>query len=396
MKAIASLWHFPLAGSLPFILFVFYGVFKKSPPASNIIKSYLFIILLFSLYLICLSIVSSSQDYGIYKSFFFLAFDFILLFFLAKIVRFEEDVLSLVKGLILGGLFFLLLSAWFFLYHGIEITRYSRASLGEGNPIVWAQQLGQGVILFAWMAIKSKKFTLYVIFGVCVILSILLMILSGSKGPIVAIFLTLIILAMFRCNIKYMAVSVIIVLGMVAIIGTWEPFISEGSHLNAFISQRYDISDSGSVESRMRHLNTVRDFIRENGILVNVFGSGTGNYAFVYSGTSTRLFPHNIFFEIFLENGIIGTSLFMAVISLPFLYIIAQKKRKQTSSVMYCIFSLYVFSICCAQFSGDLIANWIIIFYGLLVFSCKKNISTKSDHFCALNNRYSVKILLDM
>ena len=391
MKAIASLWHFPLAGSMPIIVFIFYVAFKKTPPISSIKKKYLFSLFLLSLYIILLSVISSSQEYGIYKAIFFFVFDFIFPFFAVKVIRYEKDVNSLVEGLILGNIFFLVSSVGFFLHHGIEITRFSRVSLGEGNPIVWAQQLGQGMLLFVWAAIKYKKISLYWICGVSTLLSIVFMFLSGSKGPIVALFITLIIIVLFIFKLKHMIVTFCLLLALVVIVGKWKPYVTGSSSTHEFFSQRYDFTDSGSIESRKKHISVTKGFLDDNGVHVSIFGSGTGNYAFVYSGTSQRLYPHNIFFELYLENGIIGLMLFFTVISFPFIFLNIHKKYIEKSSVLYCVFALFLYSIFCAQFSGDLIANWIIMFFGLLVLCCERPIFKKIGPFCAFKHVGSVK-----
>ena len=391
MKAIANLWHFPLAGSLPIIIFIFYVSFKKTEPISDLKKKYIFSLFLLSLYIILLSVISSSQEYGIYKAAFFFVFDFIFLFFAVKVIRCESDVNSLVEGLILGSIFFLVFSVGFFLHQGIQITRFSRASLGEGNPIVWAQQLGQGMLLFLWAAIKFKKISLYSIFGFSALLSIVLMFLSGSKGPIVAMFMTLIFIALFIFKLKHMVVTFCLLLALVVIVGRWNPYVSGSNPIHEFFLQRYDFTDSGSIESRKKHISVTKEFLDDKGVHVSIFGSGTGNYAFVYSGTSQRLYPHNIFFELYLENGIIGLMLFFTVISFPFIFLKRHKKYIEKSGVLYCVFALFLYSIFCAQFSGDLISNWIIMFFGLLVLCCERPIFKKIGPFGASKHVDSVK-----
>jgi len=45
-----------------------------------------------------------------------------------------------------------------------------------------------------------------------------------------------------------------------------------------------------------------------------IIGEGTGNFGFLFYGSDVQAYPHNIFVELFYENGVIGLLLFLSLL----------------------------------------------------------------------------------
>lgn len=122
---------------------------------------------------------------------------------------------------------------------------------------------------------------------------------------------------------------------------------------------------------RSRILDMAMDAFRQSGL----WGLGTGGFSQLFSIGDQRFYPHNIFLELYLENGLPGL-----VIWLGFLIVLlgrwtGWRKRlagHQGSQVERILLRLvaaqFVFHMVNAQFSGDIFVNqWIWLWAGVLV-----------------------------
>jgi O-antigen ligase len=100
-----------------------------------------------------------------------------------------------------------------------------------------------------------------------------------------------------------------------------------------------------------------------------LFGHGTGNYGFYHAGIDVKMYPHNIFAEIFYENGLIG--LLLLLIAFTQGLIKFNRINKNKNGVLF--FSLFIYFLINAQFSGDIQGNTItFIFLIAFLYNHKK------------------------
>ena len=133
-----------------------------------------------------------------------------------------------------------------------------------------------------------------------------------------------------------------------------------------FVSRRYVID--ASIYARFEHIVLALKNINE---YTFIFGAGTGDYGWLYSGNDIRAYPHNVFIEVFYENGLLGLSLI--------LYIILRRLRshyRNSSIFQTYLVACLIYYIVNAQFSGDLIANKYIFVF--LILSSIDTITSKN------------------
>jgi hypothetical protein len=257
-----------------------------------------------------------------------------------------------------------------------EFTRVSRVwGFSSANPIFLSRYLGFGIIsllffLFTKLYMKNKSAIVSGIFIVVpIIIAILYMILTNSRGPVVSLLVAVILIPFFVSKViihsysRYVKPFVIIV-SFVSIIMMF--VISQYSL--EFVIRRITVDDS--IYSRFEHIALAIEGINE---YTFIFGAGTGNYGFIFTGADIRAYPHNMFFEIFYENGFLGFSLISYFIfrRLKSLY---RKANLFQSYLLTCL----VYYIVNAQFSGDLISNKYVFVF--LILSSVSTIDRKNTN----------------
>ncbi len=122
---------------------------------------------------------------------------------------------------------------------------------------------------------------------------------------------------------------------------------------------------------RSRILDMALDAFRQSGL----WGLGTGGFSQLFSIGDQRFYPHNIFLELYLENGLPGLMIWLAFLAVLFGRWTGWRKRQaghQGSRVERILIRLvaaqFVFHMVNAQFSGDIFVNqWIWLWAGALV-----------------------------
>ena len=325
-----------------------------------------------SAYLFFGVLYSAASSYGLWKSFLFFFYFVLLGLSILSSLKDIRSIKAIIYGLTIGCALSLLfsiqvlgnpfnnLSSW---------GRFERMSLGESNPIIWSQSLGVGIICYAWLLYQSKKFY-YIIYVPLIVLTIAYMFLSGSKGPLLALFMTFLISSFFfkRVAFYYMLIISTVIYSFNYILSSYLPY--------DFLIQRYNISGSGSVSSRLYVYKITLDAYSNFDFLGLLFGAGTGSFAFHFGGHDVRHYPHNVFVEILYEGGMVGATLYLVCLFVPIfaairLFNLGQYARlnKVNSELIAISFTLYLYSIFVAQTTGDIGSNWLISFFGFILLS---------------------------
>src|SRR5690606_21953260 len=106
------------------------------------------------------------------------------------------------------------------------------------------------------------------------------------------------------------------------------------------------------------------------------WGHGTGSFGPLLGLGDTRIYPHNIFLEVWVENGLIGVSLFAAfVIAVVRRWragmsrgVGSDEERSQRDLFIRVAGVQWFFALACAQFSGDLPQNPWVWFWAAALF----------------------------
>lgn len=260
-------------------------------------------------------------------------------------------------------------------------THYGRLRAGDNsNEIVVATFFGSGII-YMWSFIqKSKKnkvitkrliWNLQRVFLLSVaIFSMALVFLTGSKGPMLAIIGSFFVYYFFKkFNVYYLAsFSVLAVVGIafLLMIDVEAAVLSLfPADFHGFISRRFfDTSSEGSYNSRLAFFKLTLTSFADKNILAMFFGSGLGDFGYVSEGIDSRQYPHNIFFEILHELGLIGLALFSYMVY--YACKLNVKYKNHSGEIKWLLIIFYFFFIRSLT-TGDLAENFGVFAHLLLL-----------------------------
>lgn len=245
-----------------------------------------------------------------------------------------------------------------------NMERFHRYSLEGANPIQLSRYLGMSILLLIWYLHVKGRVTYLIAIIPVIIAALLYMIATGSKGPLLSLFFSVAIIIIYIGNLKSM-------LGIVLFSSLIVGYVIFSGVLPAdFVQQRFIAKDIDEY-SRYDAYTTALSSYADSSWLARLFGNGTGDFAYLWNKTDVRDYPHNIFVEVLYENGLLGLSVFFLLVILPVLYghrfTKAKKIKKQDSSSMLIVLSLYIFSVLNAQVTGDIGSNFFIAVWGTLI-----------------------------
>jgi O-antigen ligase len=340
------------------------------------------IFLLFSFWVSITTLYSESNFYAIEKLWIYIRT--ILFFILIRnsiIIYLKTSNNSLIKLFTyIFKLNVLLLYFYMFLNLGIIIDSFLNSSRFEtelANPI-WLSRFISETMLGVLILVKLKTINFFWILLVSPFL--FLMIISGSKGPILSLFISfflfLIIFTTYKNKNKnyflnkikkFVKNSILPLILAILIIVISINFLPQD-----FIYARFSLD---SIFSNMEGLRVDR-YLRSIEIIKDnlIFGVGLGGWPIKYSGIDIIDYPHNIILEIFSEIGLIGLTLFLLILVLVSVNI----TFKNIDYKM--IYVLFIFNFINAMFSGDIASGNRGFFLYLSILSAlyeNKNINSK-------------------
>ncbi len=244
-----------------------------------------------------------------------------------------------------------------------SVYSLGRLTIFNGNPI----HLGRisGLLFITTFVFFSEKYICFnhilkIVFFSVAFISILG---SGSKAPLIGLITSLIVYALSKCKnreiIKNMLFIILLFSILTLAIGNILP-LDAHNRMYSFILHG-DIGSGSGLERLLIWQTTISKSYDD------LLGYGFGSFPTVVDYTP-HLYPHNIFLEFFLEEGMIMAFLFffMCLTSFFLFFKIARKKNEIAAKLGLCYFT-YLFIQ--AQFSGDINGNrlfLIILFLGLM------------------------------
>ena len=184
-----------------------------------------------------------------------------------------------------------------------------------------------GLIVFLSCFDKRKHF---LFLKMCIyFVSFLLIVITGSRGPLVAFFLGTSAIAFFRSKkifvlLLVFLIAFLIFLGpIIDLLFRYFPNFSTGviRGLSFFYFGRdrnFPISDQ--MSSRYPYYEKALSLFFEKPF----FGSGVGGFSYF---SEVGIYPHNIFLELLTEYGVIGISLFILISLLFIIFLIINFKN---------------------------------------------------------------------
>lgn len=201
-----------------------------------------------------------------------------------------------------------------------------------------------------------------------------LTLLSVSRGPLIAIFVCLLLIIFkeikkiknYKRIIKYIISTIIIFSSAVAI------YLTNTNY--SYFGRLFNFGDNNALTRIHLYDLSIKQFIS------NPLGIGLGGFA---SFGGIHKYPHNIFLEILVELGILGFIFFIIIVLKSFIdykqYVNKYKDSRKIILIQYSIIVL-IFAIINALFSGDIGSNEYI-WFAISLVAILKNYEIKNDGY---------------
>ena len=342
--------------------------------------SIVYLFLIFGLLLGISYMYTASPDYGFRKILRFNTFAVTMFISPLLIIKSPTDskrLLSYFYFLLVIIIGIMLLQFVYFLKWGdfaIVLAYWNRISIPGANPIQVSRYLAIGAAMMIALLIRNRPSRSLHYFAILFVI-LLSIILSGSRGPLVSIIIGSIVYAILY---ERKHSSRIFGYGILAI-GT---IITLLLVLPESLTQRFFDISQGSVimtQQGVRRISTIATRYEFwsmsiqawfSSITSFVIGLGAGGFSALFIWRDGRWYPHNLFFEIIAELGLIG--LVIGVLFIIKSYQIINKGIQRGSftdhSALWVAGTVVMFIA--AQFSGDINDNRILwMFIGISIAS---------------------------
>ena len=339
-----------------------------------------YLFLIFGLLLGISDMYTASPDYGFRKILRFNTFAVTMFISPLLIIKSPTDskrLLSYFYFLLVIIIGIMLLQFVYFLKWGdfaIVLAYWNRISIPGANPIQVSRYLAIGAAMMIALLIRNRPSQSLHYFAILFVI-LLSIILSGSRGPLVSIIIGSIVYAILY---ERKHSSRIFGYGILAI-GT---IITLLLVLPESLTQRFFDISQGSVimtQQGVRRISTIATRYEFWSMSIEAWfssitsffiGLGAGGFSSLFIWRDWHWYPHNLFFEIIAELGLIG--LIIGVLFIIKSYQIINKGIQRGSftdhSALWVAGTVVMFIA--AQFSGDINDNRILwMFIGISIAS---------------------------
>lgn len=310
-------------------------------------------------------VYTRAPEYGLSKFILVASYYAVLGITIYQALAITDGATFMLRGLWSGGIALTLVA---FITFGnpltilTDATRYFRLHFGEeGNPISLARYLSVLILLSVWMFWGERKKLLPALaIGPVVVVAALYMVMTGSKGPLLAL------AAGLACGVWIYARN-----RMVAVLWSILLLIGVGGGFalvlpDHFVSQRF-VERLSDLSLRLPVYQRTIDAIATDGSMSFVVGHGTGDFGYFLLRRDEPMYPHNILLEIMYENGLIGLCLFLAFAIPPIAAALTSKAgglAKQRRYELAAFGGLFVMALMNAQATADIAGNSFIPMFG--------------------------------
>ncbi len=362
------------ATQLFFIFFtVIYFIKRKYVSLTFIQNKYTISIMLLASLVIFYLYLSDNTLYGISKTIFFILKGVLPVFALGMLYPYNEKDKQLILKVIIIGSFLMAIKLYAF-----GDTFAERATVSDqASSISVARTIGFGsTILLGYLLLKPKLSFINVLIGLgFLVVCFFAVLITGTRGPLLSIFFAsfLIILLFSTKGIRLKIIAKLLIMLLMIGIGInvfQSDKIKDSFYgINRIIYYTTTIGKNTSDRGRIERYNVALNGIFETGGL----GVGTGGFATLY-GVEGRDYPHNIFLEIMVEQGIMGVIAFILTLWVPFSKIISCKSKYRKDSIYPFIVAVWFYALFNSFVSFDISGNHLLWLSGGMVYflNCKR------------------------
>lgn len=316
-------------------------------------------------------IYGTRSSYGAMKVVRYVTLNAFFFFGILLFARPESKVESFLKYTAYFGLAYALTSVAGMLL-GSPLAMY-----GWNNRIWFSRSLGLTLILFYFFW-GTGEYRRYRLLGVTAIFFLAMMFLNASRGPVIALYVALLMFELFDFSgksWKHRGVKILI-LSVTFYIVFWshspltKPLENAAARNDQMISitEKFNTDAGGTGNERVIIWKNTLNMIKEHPLL----GIGTGSFHTVvpYKPNEPYRYPHNLILEVMVEQGIPGLLIWLGF-GLNTAYLAIRGIWKQSSGKRIYLISLVilVYGLVNAMLSGDLTDNPNIFVAAALAWS---------------------------
>jgi hypothetical protein len=366
--------------TLLFTILIWVGLFRlffiNKWIVPNWSKSLFGIYALFCILLLFSGFYTPSPNYGWQKIMRFVVFNttmFITPFVIIKNTGDSKKVLLWFRNFLIIIVVTMIGYLLYYLAISSGLSLLIRVSILGANPIAVGTFLaiGAGMIVILINRSAYKYWLLYVpILGILIIA----IIATGSRGPLLSFLFGVLLFGIFfeKTNQKKMLLffSVSVVLIILALLVLPENLT--GRYLNYttgdLVIQREGVKRLSTIAMRLQYWElSVNEWMRN--IKTVLVGVGSGGFSSFYILRDYKFYPHNMFFEVLLELGIIGLSLLVLFWYKITKLLFSIKKIDKISIVSAMWIVAAIIRFLGAQFSGDINGNRVVWMFAAIALT---------------------------
>jgi len=357
--------------TLLFTILIWIGLFRlfliNKWHIPNWSKSILGIYVLFCLVLFLSGFYTPSPNYGWQKIMRFIVFNttmFITPIIIIKNIGDSKQLMLWFRNSLIVIFLTMMGYILYFLAFSSGISLLVRVSILGANPITVGSFLGIGAGLIVVLINRSsyKYWLLYIpILGMLIIA----IIATGSRGPLLSFLFGVLVFGIFFENNNQKQILLFFSLAIAFLIFALLvlPENLTGRYLNYttgdLVIQREGVKRLSTIAMRLQYWElSVTEWLRN--VKTALIGVGSGGFSSFYILRDYKFYPHNMFFEVLLELGVIGLTLlglfWYKIIKI--LFYIKKIERISIISAMWIVTA--IISFFGAQFSGDINGNRIV------------------------------------
>lgn len=284
------------------------------------------------------------------------------------LIKDKNSLRTFMKGLLFFGVVTSLL-----VFYDYIVTSNSIGRIGVGDDDNNVLGLGRlagitAIILTVMYFFNKTKIRSKVIAGAMLGISIIVLMITGSRMPFIAFLVSLFLVLIMYMRFKKR--DIVISKRLLAIIPAI-PFLGVGIFIFYYqgyfnpmlnrISILFEAGGGASVSTR----NTIHDsaiaFFKDAPFL----GQGIGSFPIIYKNADIEAHPHNIFLEALAELGIIGC-LGIVFLLIGSFFVIHKSRKNSINNLQIIVVSILVFLFLNSMVSSDLNGNrWLFTFIAL-------------------------------
>ncbi len=288
-------------------------------------------------------VLSTSDGYGVEKASRFATLGVIAFFGGAVLLRDEHSIERFALSVMMIGV---IMSAYAVLLGGSAALGDRFTAFGS-NTIALGRSAAVTIAVAAIYALWRPRALLWA--APVALISLFALVGSGSRGPAVAVVVSLGLLMSYRVWTRgARRLTVITVVAMTSVVATsfWR-YIPEASlsRLSGFLSG--EIGTSGSARL-MLAAEAIARWVEHP-----VFGYGTGSF---YRAVGVHIYPHNILLELAVENGLVTLIPFLVSLLMCVFYAISVVRVRPGVSPDFVLIALLIATVN-SLVSGDLNDN---------------------------------------